>query len=281
MKFRDWATRVILIFLMLATLILAVFLGGARQRQDQTIASTTKTTWNQSTQLQPAIKRKEKQDFIPSPAKVYDINPLYITTRDFANYRPPFAQFTVDPSNYGDRYTTDVNGIPYNNQAIIVLHETTNSASSAINFFQTPHDDESVQASYHAIITLEGKVIYLVPPEKRAFGAGNSVFKGANGVETVQTNPNLPPSVNNFAYHVSLETPPDAWGKNNIKQHSGYTEPQYNSLAWLIAQSQVSDERITTHRMVDVGNGKVDPLSFDREKFLNKLHSFRQLKTFH
>ena len=281
MKFRDWATRVILIFLMLATLILAVFLGGARQRQDQTIASTTKTTWNQSTQLQPAIKRKEKQIFIPSPAKVYDINPLYITTRDFANYRPPFAQFTVDPSNYGDRYTTDVNGIPYNNQAIIVLHETTNSASSAINFFQTPHDDESVQASYHAIITLGGKVIYLVPPEKRAFGAGNSVFKGANGVETVQTNPNLPPSVNNFAYHVSLETPPDAWGKNNIKQHSGYTEPQYNSLAWLIAQSQVSDERITTHRMVDVGNGKVDPLSFDREKFLNKLHSFRQLKTFH
>ena len=127
MKFRDWATRVILIFLMLATLILAVFLGGARQRQDQTIASTTKTTWNQSTQLQPAIKRKEKQDFIPSPAKVYDINPLYITTRDFANYRPPLAQFKVDPSNYGDRYTTDVNGIPYNNQAIIVLHETTNS----------------------------------------------------------------------------------------------------------------------------------------------------------
>jgi N-acetyl-anhydromuramyl-L-alanine amidase AmpD len=237
-------------------------------------------TWNQSTQLQPAIKRKEKQDFIPSPAKVYDINPLYITTRDFANYRPPFAQFTVDPSNYGDRYTTDVNGIPYNNQAIIVLHETTNSTSSAINFFQTPHDDESVQASYHAIITLEGKVIYLVPPEKRAFGAGNSVFKGVNGVETVQTNPNLSPSVNNFAYHVSLETPTDAWGKSNIEAHSGYTEAQYNSLAWLIAQSQVPDDRITTHRAVDVGNGKVDPLSFDGDKFLKKLHSFRQLQTF-
>ena len=284
MKFRDWATRVILIFLMLATLILAVFIGGARQKHNQTIASTSEvTTWNQYSpgQLQSAVTKPEnKQKLRPSPTKMNKINPLYITTRDFANYRPKFAQVKVDPSNYGDRYTADINGVPFNNQAIIVLHETTNSTSSAINFFQTRHDDENVQASYHAIIALDGQVIYLVPPEKRAFGAGNSVFKGANGVETVQTNPNLPPSVNNFAYHVSLETPTDAWGKSNIESHSGYTEAQYNSLAWLIAQSQVPDERITTHRAVDVGNGKVDPLSFDGEKFINKLHSFRQLQTF-
>ncbi|QEI39823.1 hypothetical protein BMF77_00376 [Dolichospermum sp. UHCC 0315A] len=284
MRFRDWATRVILIFLMLATLTLAVFIGGARQQHNQTIASTSEGTTEYQyppAQLQSTITKPEKKrNLIPSPAKIKKINPLYITTRDFANYTPNFAQVTVDPSNYGDRYTADVNGVPCNNQAIIVLHETTNSTSSAINFFQTPHDDESVQASYHAIITLEGKVIYLVPPEKRAFGAGNSVFKGVNGVETVQTNPNLPPSVNNFAYHVSLETPTDAWGKSNIEAHSGYTEAQYNSLAWLIAQSQVPDDRITTHRAVDVGNGKVDPLSFDGEKFLKKLHSFRQLQTF-
>ncbi|MTJ48091.1 peptidoglycan recognition family protein [Dolichospermum sp. UHCC 0259] len=284
MKFRDWATRVILIFLMLATLILAVFIGSARQKNNQTIASTSDvTSWNQYSpaQLQSAVTKPEnKQELRPSPTKINKINPLYITTSDFANYRPTLAQVKVDPSNYGDRYTTDVNGVPFNNQAIIVLHETTNSTSSAINFFQTPHDDENVQASYHAIIALDGQVIYLVPPEKRAFGAGNSVFKGDNGVETVKTNPNLPPSVNNFAYHVSLETPPDAWGKRNIQGHSGYTEAQYNSLAWLIAQSQVSDERITTHRAVDVGNGKVDPLSFDRDKFINKLHSFRQLQSF-
>jgi N-acetyl-anhydromuramyl-L-alanine amidase AmpD len=204
----------------------------------------------------------------------------YSTTKAFTQYRPNFVQAKVDPSNYGDRYTADINGVPFNNQPIIVLHETTNSTSSAINFFQTPHDDENVQASYHALVTLEGQVIYLVPPEKRAFGAGNSVFNGANGVETVQTNPNLPPSVNNFAYHVSLETPPDAWGKSNIEGHSGYTEAQYNSLAWLIAQSQVPDDRITTHKAVDVAGGKVDPLSFDGDKFLNKLHSFRQLRTF-
>ncbi len=285
MRFRDWATRVILIFLMLATLLLAVFvfIGGARQQHNQTIASTSDSKdWSQypSAQLQSAITQPEKKrNLIPSPPKVKKINPVYVTTKAFANYQPNLAQAKVDPSNYGDRYTADFNGVPFNNQPIIVLHETTNSTSSAINFFQTPHDDEAVQASYHAIIALEGQVIYLVPPEKRAFGASNSIFKGANGVETVQTNPNLPPSVNNFAYHVSLETPTDAWGKNNIQEHSGYTEAQYNSLAWLIAQSQVPDERITTHRAVDVGNGKVDPLSFDGDKFFKKLHSFRHLKT--
>ncbi|MBS3030325.1 MAG: N-acetylmuramoyl-L-alanine amidase [Dolichospermum sp. DET50] len=283
MRFREWATRVILIFLMLATLILAIFMGGARKLHNQTIASTSAAkTWNQylPTQLKSSVTtQQKKRNLVPSPVKIHKINPIYTTTIAFAKYRPNFAQAKVDPSNYGDRYTADINGVPFNNQPIIVLHETTDSTSSAINFFQTPHDDESVQASYHAIISLEGQVIYLVPPEKRAFGAGNSVFKGANGVETVQTNPNLPPSVNNFAYHVSLETPPDAWGKNNIEAHSGYTEAQYNSLAWLIAQSQVSDDRITTHRAVDVGNGKVDPLSFDFDKFFHKLHSFRQLET--
>jgi N-acetyl-anhydromuramyl-L-alanine amidase AmpD len=283
MRFREWATRVILIFLTLATLILVIFIGGMRQSHNQTIASTSAaTTWNQylPAQLKSSVTIQQKQrNLIQSPVKIGKINSTYITTTAFTQYRPNFAQAQVDPSNYGDRYLTDIHGVPFNNQLIIVLHETTNSTSSAINFFQTPHNDESVQASYHAIITLKGEVIYLVPPEKRAFGASNSVFKGANGVETVQTNPNLPPSVNNFAYHVSLETPPDAWDKNNIEQHSGYTEAQYNSLAWLIAQSQVPDERITTHRAVDIGNGKVDPLNFDGDKFLKKLHSFRQLKT--
>ena len=284
MRFRDWATRIILIFLMLATLIVALFIGGARQPHNQTIASTSAVkAWSQypPAQLQSAITTQENQQNLTSPpAKINKINPVYTTTTAFSQYTPNFAQVKVDPSNYGDRYTADVNGVIFNHQPIIVIHETSNSTSSAINFFQTPHDDENVQASYHAIITLEGKVIYLVPPEKRAFGAGNSVFKGANGVETVQTNPHLPPSVNNFAYHVSLETPPDAWGKNDIQEHTGYRESQYNSLAWLIAQSQVPDDRITTHKAVDVAGRKVDPLSFNFDNFFKKLHSFRQLRTF-
>ncbi|MBK1986096.1 N-acetylmuramoyl-L-alanine amidase [Sphaerospermopsis aphanizomenoides BCCUSP55] len=287
MRFRDWATRVMFIFFLFASLILAVFIGGSRQTQSHSTASHSETTVGSQypqAQFQSIITQAEnKQNLLKAPVnnqnKIPKIRTQYTTTVAFSQYKPKLAQAEVDPSNYGERYTTDVNGVRVSNQPMIVLHETTNSASSAVNFFQTPHDDEDVQASYHALIALDGTVIYLVPPDKRAFGAGNSVFKGANGVETVQTNPKLPPSVNNFAYHVSLETPPDAWGKSNIEEHSGYTEAQYNSLAWLIAQSQVPDDRITTHRAVDIGNGKVDPLSFDFDKFFNKLHSFRELRT--
>lgn len=297
MRFRDWATRVMLISLMLTALILVIFIGGAIKPQNNTgISNPDSIVWNQYPQAlyqsektieKPPITlpKLPKLQILSKPALESDqkkqVITQYVTTAAFAEYKPNLAAAQVHPSNYGERFTHDVNGVPVNNQPLIVLHETTNSASSAVNFFQTNNVDENVQASYHALITLDGTVIYLVPPDKRAFGASNSVFKGANGMEeTVQTNPNLPASVNNFAYHVSLETPPDAWGKRNIQGHSGYTEEQYNSLAWLIAQSQVPDERITTHRDVDIANGKVDPLSFDFEKFFNKLHSFRELRSF-
>ncbi|TBR57461.1 N-acetylmuramoyl-L-alanine amidase [Westiellopsis prolifica IICB1] len=196
------------------------------------------------------------------------------TTKAFKQYTPSYEVALANPSNYGERFITDINGVPINNQAIIVLHETSDSASSAINTFQTPHTDEKKQVSYHSLITLDGTIIYIVPPDKRAFGAGNSVFDGSNGPETVQTNPGLEPSVNNFAYHVSLETPPE--GRNNEPYHIGYTDAQYYSLAWLIAQSSVPDERITTHRDVDRSGTRIDPRSFDFDKFFNLLHSFRQ-----
>ncbi|MBD2629857.1 peptidoglycan recognition protein family protein [Trichormus variabilis] len=289
MRFRDWATRVMLIFFMFAALILAVFIGGARQMKNHNTASNPEViTWSQypQAQLQSTITTEENKVNLPkSPVKTNKtnktnkINLKYATTAAFAKYRPNLAKAEVHSSNYGDRFARDVNGVVFNNQPIIVIHETSNSASSAINFFQTPHDDENVQASYHALITLDGTVVYLVPPEKRAFGAGNSVFEGVNGLETVQTNSTLPPSVNNFAYHVSLETPADAWGQNDIQGHSGYTKPQYNSLAWLIAQSQVPDDRITTHRAVDRSGQRADPKSFDFNKFFNLLHSYRQLRT--
>jgi len=188
--------------------------------------------------------------------------------------RPRYEVQAVDPSNYGERYTRDVNGVPLHNRSIIVLHETSFSAASAINLFQTPHTDEKVQASYHSLIKLDGTIVYLVPPEKRAFGAGNSVFETNQGIETVKTNQHLPPSVNNFAYHVSLETPPQA--EESRTTHEGYTEAQYNSLAWLLSQSTVPDERITTHRAVDRSGLRIDPRSFDFQKFFNLLHTYRQ-----
>ncbi|MCC5665283.1 peptidoglycan recognition protein family protein [Nostoc sp. CHAB 5784] len=283
MRFKDWATRVLLISLMFMALIVVLLIGRVTKLQNNPTTSKPEVTaWSQYPQAQfqsaKNLEEKKSQNVIKSPVKINKPVARYVTTQAFAQYRPNYQVVSVNPTNYGERYAQDVNGVPLNNQPIIVLHETGYSASSAINFFQVAHDDENVQASYHALIKLDGTVVYLVPPEKRAFGAANSVFETPQGVETVQTNPNLPASVNNFAYHVSLETPPDGYDGSSQQTHSGYTEAQYNSLAWLIAQSQVPDDRITTHHLVDRSGKKVDPISFDGNKFLSLLNTYRQIK---
>lgn len=187
-------------------------------------------------------------------------------------YTPRQGKALAHPTNYGERVAQDVYGKPANNQLLVVLHETVASAASTMRFFQTPHNQDSEQASYHALITKDGTIVYFIPPDKRAFGAGNSVFEGSNGPETIKIDPNLPPSVNNFAYHISLETPSD--GFHNRSSHSGYTEAQYNSLAWLVARTQVLDQRITTHKTVDRSGDRQDPRSFNTQKLLELLRSY-------
>ncbi|PSB21645.1 N-acetylmuramoyl-L-alanine amidase [Phormidesmis priestleyi ULC007] len=186
-------------------------------------------------------------------------------------YNPREEVALAHPTNFGRRFVQDLYGKPADNAAIVVLHETVGSAQSTIGFFQTPHPNDNDQVSYHTLITLDGTIVYLVPPDRRAFGAGNSVFVGETGQEAVQTNPDFPPSVNNFAYHISLVTPPD--GRNNTNRHSGYTRAQYQSLAWLVAKTGVPESRITTHRTVDRSRQRKDPRSFDGEYF-SRLLSF-------
>ena len=196
------------------------------------------------------------------------------TTVAFEQYKPKYTAIAIHPSNYGDRYAVDVNGNALYNSPIVVLHETTNSAISAINTFRNANLSDRSQVSYHALIALDGTIVYLVASDKRAFGAGNSAFVGTEGVETVKTNPNLPSSVNNFAYHVSLETPVD--GRRSSRTHSGYTNNQYKSLAWLLTLTDVPDNRITTHENVDRSGSRFDPRSFDFDQLLAILHSYRQ-----
>jgi N-acetylmuramoyl-L-alanine amidase len=200
----------------------------------------------------------------------------YYTTAALARYQPKSTIATIHFSNYGERYSTDVYGNSLNNLPIVVLHETTDSVTSAINTFRTPHKKDSNQVSYHALISVDGTITYLLSSAKRAFGAGNSAFFSSSGIETVKTNPNLPSSVNNFAYHISLETPPSGRSKPSQARHSGYTDSQYKSLAWLIAQTNIPDNRITTHKNVDRSGHKIDPRSFDFDKFLTILHTYRQ-----
>jgi N-acetylmuramoyl-L-alanine amidase len=173
------------------------------------------------------------------------------------------AQYRIGAhaSNFGDRRSRDIQGRSVQNKLLIVLHETTSAASGAVNTVLTPHSYDEDQISYHAIVCQDGTILYLVNPRKRAYGAGHSAFRGRYGSEKVQTNKRLKPSVNNFAYHISLETPQD--GYNSNPKHNGYSGAQYASLAWLIAHSGIADNRITTHFAVDKSGERQDPRSFE------------------
>lgn len=181
---------------------------------------------------------------------------------------PPQYRIEAHPSNFGDRLPRNSAGKPVYYPLLIVLHETTSAASGAVNTVLMPHPRDDDQVSYHAIIRQDGTILYLVDPLKRAYGAGNSAFQGRGGIETVQTNKRLKSSVNNFAYHISLETPSD--GYNEEPEHTGYYDAQYSSLAWLIEQSGVMENRITTHMAIDRAGERQDPRSFEMASLQQK-----------
>lgn len=172
------------------------------------------------------------------------------------------VRVAIHPTNYGERFRRDAYGNPVDpTPQVVVLHETVYGINSAINTFTTAHPNDDDQVSYHALIGLDGQVVTLLDPRKRAFGAGNSAFNG----RWVVTNPKVGGSVNNFALHVSLETPLD--GENAAAAHSGYTSAQYDALAVLLADWMrrfgIPAQHITTHRAVDLGGERADPRSFD------------------
>ncbi len=189
--------------------------------------------------------------------------------------RGPVAEQSIvaHHTNFGWRFLTDWKGRSALYEPIVVLHETVGSFESAMNVFSSNHPDDDDQVSYHAVIRESGDIVYVVPPEYRAYGAGDSVFvNSAYQEETVQTKPQSPPSVNNFAYHISLVTPEE--GQNDEQTHAGYTKNQYEALAWLVSKTGIPDDRITTHKLVDRSGTRIDPRSFDSTYFLSRLHAY-------
>jgi N-acetyl-anhydromuramyl-L-alanine amidase AmpD len=285
-----WFGSVIAFFL---TVILVVTFGPAQEYSAQDANS-----WAKSAEL-PEMVSSGQNPLVPNPLNSgqtdFTINPSFQgssqelaqmpSTLDtmtqpsqeiaesLTNYHPREIVQLADPSNYGARVAQDVNGNAVSNEYIVVLHETVGSAMSAVNTFQTPHPRDEDQVSYHTLIAEDGTVVYVVPPEQRAFGAGDSVFRSLKGEEAVFTNAEFPSSVNNFAYHISLETPSDG-RNNNAATHSGYTEAQYQSLAWLLGQTNIPDQRITTHEAVDRSGSRIDPRSFDSERLFELLHQY-------
>jgi hypothetical protein len=88
-------------------------------------------------------------------------------------------QVSIDPTNFGERFSRDAFGNPLDpTPRLVVLHETVYSLESAISTFRTPHPRDEDQVSYHALVGRDGEVVFLLDPRKRAFGAGNSAFRG-------------------------------------------------------------------------------------------------------
>ena len=182
----------------------------------------------------------------------------------------------IDPSNFGERFRINPWGAALNpDPRVVVLHETVYSLQSAVNTFMTPHPRDADQVSYHTVIGLDGKIVDLVDPLKRAYGAGYSAFLG----EWAVTNAKIRGSVNNFALHLSLETPQD--GRNSRSSHSGYSSAQYDSLALVlkdwIDRFGFTPAAITTHRHVDLGGERGDPRSFDWQELQTRLAALKAL----
>ena len=182
----------------------------------------------------------------------------------------------ADPSNYAHRESVDWKGQSVPSQPLlIVLHETVVDEAAALALFRRPHPDDADQASYHLLIGRDGRRIRVVDDRDRAYGAGDSAF----GELAVQLKPQVPASVNNVALHVSLVSPPDG-ADGERREHSGYSEAQYRSLAGQIAlwQSEygIDNTHVVTHQQVDRSGSRRDPRSLDWQRLGGDLQQ-RQL----
>jgi len=136
----------------------------------------------------------------------------------------------------------------------IVLHATVEpTTEGTVGLFLDP----KTKVSAHFVVGKDGRVVQMVPVEKRAWHAGTSVFDGVN-------------RVNDFSVGVEIVNLND--GKDP------FTSAQYEAVAGLIrfirSKYTVPDDNIVSHAQVALPVGrKSDPvgLDFQRVKDLAQL----------
>ena len=129
----------------------------------------------------------------------------------------------------------------------IVVHATVEpTTEGTMGIFLSP----AKQVSAHFVVGRDGRVVQMVPIEKRAWHAGVSVLDGVG-------------SVNNYSVGIEMVNLNDG--------NDPYTPEQIESVAGIIrlvrSRYNVPDERIVSHAQIALPAGrKSDPAGFDFEK---------------
>ncbi|MBV9385407.1 MAG: hypothetical protein JOZ78_03150, partial [Chroococcidiopsidaceae cyanobacterium CP_BM_ER_R8_30] len=123
MSSKVWTIRALLMLLLSLAVMAVIALGGKPEKPQTTIVAPNPATltWNQFPNAHFPVGRVTH----PQRSRRASVR----TAKNVLKYRPNYKIAWVHPTNYGERYTNDVNGISLYNQSIIVLHETTNSAT--------------------------------------------------------------------------------------------------------------------------------------------------------
>ena len=142
---------------------------------------------------------------------------------------------------------------------LVVIHESLYSYEEIAPLFQsTIH-----KGRYHSLIKRDGTVLYITPPNNKAEAAYESSFKGED----------ICGSVDPFAYHICLESPP---GSSPVAlNHVGYTDSQYYSLSWLIARTRVNMDRVVGHKDIDTRGESIDPRELDMDRLKRDVPKFK------
>ena len=126
----------------------------------------------------------------------------------------------------------------------IVLHATVEpTTEGTMNIFLNP----ARRVSAHFIVGKDGRVVQMVPVEKRAWHAGTSVLEGVG-------------SVNDYSVGIEIVNRND--GKDP------FTEAQYEAVAGIVrflrSRYALPDSRLVSHAAIALPVGrKSDPLGFD------------------
>jgi N-acetyl-anhydromuramyl-L-alanine amidase AmpD len=133
----------------------------------------------------------------------------------------------------------------------IVLHSTVEpTTQGTVNIFLD--DKRAGRVSAHFVVGKDGRVVQMVPIEKRAWHAGKSVFNGQN-------------NVNHFSVGIEMVNLNDG--------NDPYPDEQYHAVAGIIrflrSRFDIPDSSIVSHQQVATAAGrsdKTDPLGFDFTK---------------